>query len=63
MFVTLGNYSADALAIERTRPGLRLLTGDGVVSLFLDHYAELGTTWRTRIPLTPVLAVDDAADA
>lgn len=62
LFVTLGNYSADALAIERSRPGLRLLTGDDVVSLVLDHYADLGTTWRARIPLTSLLVVDDAAD-
>ena len=63
VFVTLGAYTQDAIAIERTRPGLRLLTGDDVVDLFLAHYADLAPTWRARIPLTPVLVVDDAADA
>lgn len=63
LFVTLGSYTPDALATERARSGLRLLNGDDVVSLFLQHYADLATKWRARIPLTSVLAVDDAADA
>src|SRR5690606_36122240 len=33
LFVTLGSYSRDAVAIERTRSGLRLLTGEDVVTL------------------------------
>ena len=62
LFVTLGAYSRDAVAIERTRSGLRLLTGEDVVTLALQHYASLPQRWRSRIPLTPVLVVDDAAD-
>lgn len=63
LFVTLGAYSRDAVAIERTRSGLRLLTGEDVVTLALQHYASLPQRWRSRIPLTPVLVVDDAADS
>ena len=62
LFVTLGGYTKDALAIERSRSGLRLLTGEDVVSLVLENYDSLSSRWRTRIPLTPVLVVDDAAD-
>ncbi|ACV09279.1 restriction endonuclease [Jonesia denitrificans] len=62
VFVTLGNYSRDAISIERQRSGLRLLTGEDVVTLFLDHYAQLPERWRTRIPLTPLLVVADNAD-
>lgn len=62
LFVTLGGYTRDALAIERSRSGLRLLTGEDVVSLVLENYAALNLRWRSRIPLTPVLVVDDAAD-
>lgn len=62
LFVTLGGYSRDAVAIERTRGGLRLLTGEDVVTLTLEHYGTLPQRWRSRIPLTPVLVVDDAAD-
>jgi len=63
LFVTLGSYSRDAIAIERTRSGLRLLTGEDVVTLTLEHYAALPQRWRSRMPLTPVLVVDDSADA
>lgn len=62
LFVTLGSYSKEARAIERQRAGLRLLTGEDVVTLVLDHYPKLAPRWRARVPLTPLLVVDDAAD-
>lgn len=62
LFVNLGSYSRDAIAIERTRPGLRLLNGDDLVELVLKHYAALPEEWRAKIPLTPVLVVADVAD-
>ncbi|WP_022883375.1 restriction endonuclease [Glaciibacter superstes] len=62
LFVTLGSYSRDAVSIERQRPGLRLVSGEDVVSLVLDNYIKLPERWRTRIPLTSVLVVADAAD-
>lgn len=63
VLVTLGGYSAEALAEERTKPQLRLLGGEDVVHLVLEHYSALAERWRRLIPLTPVLVVDDAADA
>lgn len=63
LFVTLGAFSREALAIERSRPGLRLLDGEGLVDLILQHYSELAPRWRVIIPLTSVLVVDDAADS
>ena len=62
LFVTLGAYSKDAQAIERVRPTLRLINGEELVDLALRHYANLSQRWRLRIPLTPVLVVDDSAD-
>ncbi|WP_318244719.1 restriction endonuclease [Microbacterium pullorum] len=62
LFVTLGAYSRDALAIERQRPGLRLLSGEDVVTMVLENYAELPEPWRAIIPLTRVLVVADAAE-
>lgn len=62
VFVTLGNYSRDALMIERQRPGLRLLSGEDIVTLVLEHYPKLPETCRALIPLTPVLVVADTAD-
>jgi restriction system protein len=63
LFVTLGSYSRDAIGLERSRSGLRLLTGEDVVSLVLEHYDALPHRWRSRIPLRPVLVVDDTADS
>lgn len=61
LFVTLGSYTKDALAIERQRPGLRLLTGEDIVTFVLENYANLPERWRAIIPLTSVLVVADAA--
>lgn len=62
LFVTLGSYSKDALAIERQRTGLRLLSGEDVVTLVLENYAKLPESWRAVIPLTRVLVVADIAE-
>lgn len=61
LFVTLGSYSREALAVERQRPGIRLLTGEDIVSLVLEHYARLPERWRTLIPLTTLWVVADSA--
>lgn len=63
IFVTLGTYTRDAVAIERSKSGLRLLSGEDVVTLVLQNYAALPHRWRARVPLTPVLVVDDTADS
>jgi len=63
VFVTLGTYTREALMIERQRSGLRLLSGEDVVTLVLEHYFKLPETRRALIPLTSVLVVADAADA
>lgn len=62
LFVTLGIYSRDAVAIERQRAGLRLIDGETLVSLVLEHYDQMPERWRSRIRLTPVLVVADSAD-
>lgn len=62
LFVTLGTYSRDAVSIERQRPGLRLLSGEDIVTIVLSNYANLPERWRTRIPLTSVLVVADVAE-
>ena len=62
LFVMLGKYSRDAVAIERQRTGLRLVDGETLVSLTLEHYDRLPERWRSVIWLTPVLVVADSAD-
>lgn len=58
LFVTLGSFSADALALERERQNLRLFSGADITSLTLANYAALPTRWRSRMPLRQVLVVD-----
>ena len=58
LFVTLGNYSSDAIHIARTRHDIRLLTGRELIDLVFEHYEELGSEWKAEIPLRSVYAVD-----
>lgn len=58
LFVTLGSFSADAIALERERQNLRLFSGADVTSLTLSHYEDLPARWQTRMPLRRVLVVD-----
>lgn len=59
VFLTLGNYSADALSIERQQQRLRLLGGEALVDLVLANYNALAPEWRQRIPLRQLLVVED----
>ncbi|NOR99697.1 restriction endonuclease [Mycobacteroides abscessus] len=61
LFVTLGSYSRDAMAIERNRQGLRLISGEALVDLVLRNYDRLPPRWRSIMPLRQVLVVDDSA--
>lgn len=58
LYVTLGAFSADAIALERERQNLRLFSGADVTSLTLEHYDALPSRWRGRMPLRRVLVVD-----
>lgn len=58
LFVTLGSFSADAVALERERQNLRLFSGADVTNLTLAHYDALPARWRGRMPLRRVLVVD-----
>lgn len=62
LFVTLGAYTKDALAIERQRAALRLLGGEDVVALVLENYAKLPERWKAVFPLTSVLTVADGVE-
>lgn len=41
LFVNLGSYSRDALALERNRAKLRLINGEQFVELIFEHYVSL----------------------
>lgn len=59
LFVTLGTYTPDAIAQERSNPRLRLLTGEEFINLIIEHYDTLPPRWREVIPLRQVYVVDE----
>lgn len=58
LFVTLGNYSNDAIHIARTRQDVRLLTGAQFIDLVFEYYEKLDAEWKRLLPLRLVHAVD-----
>ncbi len=58
LYVALGKYSPEARGLERERQELRLLGGEDVVDLTLQHYEQLAPSWRARIPLRSVYVID-----
>jgi restriction system protein len=58
LFVTLGNYSNDAVHIARTRQDVRLLTGAQFIDLVFTYYDKLDAEWQRLLPLRVVHAVD-----
>lgn len=58
LFITLGNYSTDAIHIARTRQDVRLLTGAQFIDLVFEYYDRLDAEWQRLFPLRYVYAVD-----
>lgn len=62
LFVTLGSYSRQARVRERNTPRLRLLDGEELVEMILDHYGKLSPRYRTMIPLKQIYVPDLIAE-
>ena len=54
LFVNLGSYSRPARLLERNKEKLRLIDGDELVDLVLEHYAKLSPKYRTLLPLKQI---------
>jgi restriction system protein len=54
LFVTLGTFSAKAVTFARTVPNIRLIDGDELVKLVLEHYVRFDSRYRAAIPLRQV---------
>ena len=57
LFVTLGSYSKDAVHLGRTRPDLRLISGNELVDLIFDHYDRLSPEWKRLLPMRSLYVV------
>lgn len=58
MFVTLGTFSKQARDFAKSKPNLRLIDGDELVDLLLEHYGELAPQYKRILPLRQVYIPD-----
>ncbi len=58
LFVNLGSYSRPARLLERNRSKLRLIDGEQLVELVLEHYGKMSARYRTLISLRQIYVPD-----
>lgn len=63
LFVTLASFSKQARDFAEARGNLRLLDGDAVLEVLLEHYEELDAKYRAEIPLKRVYMPEPAEQA
>jgi len=51
LFFTLGDYTSDAVRIERGKSNLRLISGADLVQLIFDNYERFEPRFKTLLPL------------
>jgi restriction system protein len=51
LFVTLGDYTSDALRIERGKSNLRLIGRGDLIKLIFSNYEKLDPRFKTLLPL------------
>lgn len=54
MVVTLGGFTSQALGTARSKSNLRLIDGDELVSLVLQHYEQFDAKYKGMMPLKRV---------
>ena len=65
LLITLGTITNQARSFERSKSNLRLIDGEELVQLVLEHYEELDSRYKGLIPLKRVWvpqALDQAAE-
>jgi predicted Mrr-cat superfamily restriction endonuclease len=51
LFITLRDYTSDAVRIERGKSNLRLIGGADLVKLILNNYERFEPRFKTLLPL------------
>ena len=51
LFITLGGFSADARTFERSKPNMRLIDGNDLISLIYAHYDQFDPRYKMLLPL------------
>lgn len=62
LFVTLGSYTKQARVRERNTPRLRLLDGEELVQMILQHYPQMSPRYRLMLPLKQIYVPDLLAE-
>ena len=62
LFVTLGNFTAQAFSFAKGKPNLRLIDGDELVRLVLSHYDRFDSAYKSLLPLRRVYIPDAVGD-
>ena len=60
LLVTLGTFTSPATNFDRSKSHLRLLDGDDVVDLVLDHYEDLEDQYKRLMPMKRVFVAQPA---
>jgi len=63
LLVTLGTFTPQAKAFERSKSNLRLLDGDQLVGLILQHYERFDSRYKGLLPLKRVYVPEPLDDA
>jgi restriction system protein len=58
LFITLGDFSNQAENFARNKPNLRLIGGDELVNLLLQHYEKFDSRYKGLLPLKRVYVPD-----
>lgn len=58
LFVTLGRFSPDAVNLGKDRTNLRLIDGQDLVDLVLEHYESFGPEYKRKLPMRRVYVPD-----
>ncbi|MGF6312343.1 putative Mrr-cat superfamily restriction endonuclease [Bradyrhizobium sp. i1.8.4] len=58
LFVTLGDFSNQAISFARSKPNLRLVAGDELVNIILQHYEQFDSRYKGLLPLKRVYVPD-----
>lgn len=63
LFITLGYFTSQAIQFARSKSNLRLVDGDDLVSLVLEHYEALDSKYKGIIPLRRVYVPEPSPGA
>jgi restriction system protein len=62
LFVTLGTFTNQAVTFARNKSNLRLIDGESLVDLILQHYEQFDSRYKGLLPLKHVYIPDEQAE-